>query len=654
METRLLKTFAPLNDESGPGYYRRLSSANGLSGLREIAKLSEVSGTRSGLFSRPEHVARMLGIESAACQMASAREELALGWRGLRRAGFDAVCPHCLKESVHIRLGWDHVYMVACPTHKTLLVDKCGSCGQRLSDQREQIHTCACGHNLLASETKPATEAQLWVASVIASRGADSSCWLPALSDVHLDLFSLLVRNLCQLFDPALTVTRQNASAPKTIAEAIEFLRPLESVLDDWPRGFEAHIRERIAFGPANSRTLNTKLGKWYLRIREVGLEGALNPFLEAVHQVAANEYAGVLALDHVAGYEGRIASHYMLPEAAAHIGVHRATLIKAVASGEVASVTRPYANQGVAREIPIAEVEAIAAARRGWIGKGAARELLNVPESVFTYLVQAGLVVLDHSGRQDIRRGSPVELAAIEKLRARLATHPCRDGDDAGARLRLKELNARRLGDKKAILRLLNAIAAGDVRALGPATSVGDLEYLEADVATYFSSKAVDSGLTVQALAKATGWKWESISYWIGEGLLESETAVLRGQPCRLVTPQQLLKFTQTYLPLANLAQMAGTKASSLFDKLGGITVLGGKPLPNGTQRGGLVRMADLVRLALRQSAEGAKNNPLQSRSGGLAPLSATQHSANAAAAPSVIGQVVATLLPVARADDR
>ncbi len=601
MGTSLLRIFAPLDTEGGLGFYRRLSEANGLSGWKELARLSEVSSARSGLFNFPEHVATMLGVESAACQMASAREEIALGWRGLRRAGYDAICPDCLKESMHIRLGWDHAYVVACPTHKTMLIDKCGECGQRLSDQREQIGACSCGHHLLASETRPATEAQLWVASVIASRGAHSGSWLPAVDDVQLDLFSLLVRNLCQLFDPLLTVIRENAAAPKTIQESVEFLRPLENLLHHWPRGFEAHVRDRIAAGPENSRTLNTRLGKWYLRIRELGLETARNPFTEVIHQLAANEYADVLALDHVAGNQGRIASHFTLPEAAAHIGIHRATLLKAVAAGEVACVTRPYANRGVSREISVADAQAIATARKAWTSEEHARELLNVPESVFKNFLKAGLVVIDNSGRTDIRRGASIELAALERLQARLMLGALRSSDECGARLLLRELHARRLGDKQSIVRLLRAISNGDVLPLKRAPSVGELEYLESDVATFFASKSVDAGLTVQALATATGWKWESISHWIDQGLLESVHAVLRGQPCRVILPEHLIRFSQTFVPLASLAHSLNARSSQVLDRLGDIEMVGAKALPSGARRGGLVRLADLAAAALR-----------------------------------------------------
>lgn len=600
-ETKLLTTFSPLKDEGGLQFYRRLSAANGMFGWKELAKLSEVSGSRSGLFNHPEHVSRMLGIESAACQMASACEELTLSWRGLRRTGFDAICPHCLNESAHLRQSWEHVYMVACPKHKTLLLDRCDACGTRLSDQRERLEVCACGHNLLESQTIPATHTQLWVSSVIASGRVSGISGLPELQNVPVELFALLVRTFCQLYDPSFTVTRENSAAPKAVLEAIEFLRPLEQLLTKWPRGFEDHVRERIDLSPQGGRTLNTRLGKWYLRIKEVASEGPLGVFLELVHNVAVNDFSGVLALDHVSGLAGRRRSHLMLPDAAARIGVHWTTLRKAVEAGEVECIKRPYANRGEAREIPVAEVERVILARKGWIKESAARELTGVPEHVFKELVQAGLVVSDGSARSDIRRGSPIEADSIERLLALLKDGARRDASDDDARVRLNELQIRRLGDKQAMSRLFAAIASSDIRPLNVAETVGDFEFLESDVQTFFSSRSTEAGLTIQALSEATGWKWESISHWVNEGLLESAPAVLRGQPCRVVLPEHLLNFSQTYVPLSTLAQSLGSRSSDLLERLSAIPVMGAKRLPNGANRGELLRLSDLAAAALR-----------------------------------------------------
>lgn len=600
METQLLKTFAPFDDESGLGYYRRLSSANGLNGWGELARLSEVSSARSSLFARPDHVAKMLGINSADSRLASALEEKALGWRGMRRVGFDAFCPHCLQESPHIRQAWEHTYVVACPVHKNQLIDRCEACGDRLSERREHIEYCGCGHHLLSSKTTAASHAQVWVASAIAKGQTGRNQSLPQLTELHPDLFTLLVRTLCQLFDPEMTAARQNTAAPKTILESVEFLKPLEYLLQDWPRGFEAHVRDRIAAGPSSSRTLNTRLGKWYRSLRTLGIDDAGNPFLQVVHELAAREYDGVLALDHVISPRGRATTHCLVPEAAARIGVHRATLVKAIAQGDVSATIRPYANQGVAREIAVTEIEAIVSARSGWMDEKSAREALNVPASVFSLLVQAGWLEPDYGARYDIRKGAPIECAALQRLTTHVMAGALRQGAKDGERLQLKELHARKLGDKQAIVRLLKAIYAGQVRPLERSQSLGDMAFLRADISPFFSSAAKDAGLTVQALSEATGWKWESISHWIDVGLLEAEHAVLRGQACRVVTPQHLINFTNTYVPLSALAHSLDTRSSDLLERLGGIEVFGGKPLQSGAVRGALVRLSDLARAAL------------------------------------------------------
>jgi hypothetical protein len=103
-----------------------------------------------------------------------------------------------------------------------------------------------------------------------------------------------------------------------------------------------------------------------------------------------------------------------------------------------------------------------------------------------------------------------------------------------------------------------------------------------------------------MQQLAKATGWKWESIAHWMSIGVLESQDILLRGQRCRVVSSEELLSFRRTYMPLADLAKAMGTKSSALAEMLPTLEVIGAKPLPNGSKRGGLVRVADLGRLAL------------------------------------------------------
>jgi hypothetical protein len=125
-------------------------------------------------------------------------------------------------------------------------------------------------------------------------------------------------------------------------------------------------------------------------------------------------------------------------------------------------------------------------------------------------------------------------------------------------------------------------------------------MSFLRSDVSQYFGTPLLEAGMSIQQLAKATGWKWESISHWVDEGLLASESIQRRGQPCRVVLPYQLLAFRQSYIPLADLARAMDKKASALSRSLPGIKLVGAKQLPDGATRGGLIRIADLGRLAV------------------------------------------------------
>jgi hypothetical protein len=155
-------------------------------------------------------------------------------------------------------------------------------------------------------------------------------------------------------------------------------------------------------------------------------------------------------------------------------------------------------------------------------------------------------------------------------------------------------------MGDRRAIESLMQSIASGKVKAVGRARTLGEISFLRADVSQHFGTPLLEAGMSIQQLARATGWKWESIKHWIDEGLLDSHSIALRGQKCQVVLPQHLLVFRQIYMPLADLARSMGTKSSALSRLLSGIELVGAQALSNGTARGALVRISDLCRLAV------------------------------------------------------
>jgi hypothetical protein len=597
---QLILTFPPHPDASGLGYYRHLSAENGLSGWRELAQFCETSQTRSGLLAQPEQVASRLGLDPVWTSFATAQEEASRAWTGLRRAVHEAVCPSCLKQASFSRLAWEHMYMVACPEHAVTLLDHCDDCGERLSVNRSHIERCECGADLTVVTTPAATPAQMWLATLIASRGASSGTWAPQMTDVQLDVTALVVRTLCLFYDVAAAPPKQNAAHPKTVAQAIEFLRPLDWLLWDWPVNFEKHVSDRIRAGHPEARTLNSLLGLWYQRLKGHTAGSSLVQFMEAIARVAASEFDGLMGLDKASMLLAKQNTHMLASQAAKQIGMHRATLVSRLQAGQVKHRTKLFGTRGVAYEIPKEEVEAIVLARRGWVSKRAACEILGVPEAVLGSLEEAGLVVSDSQWRSDARKGGPVSRDSLTQFIASLKSHRVSNSQEEGGRIALRELTGRRVGDHKSIAAALRAIASGEIRPVARADFVGSMLYPVTLVGRYFSTPMLDAGLSVQALSKLTGWKWESVSHWMDVGLLESNNVTLRGQPCRVVMPAQLLDFCRTYLPLADVARKIGSKSSALAEKLEGVEIIGAKPLPDGQRRGGLLRVTDLARLAM------------------------------------------------------
>lgn len=596
-------TFPPQDDESGRGYYRRLASGNSLRGWRELAGMANVPRTAAALLICPEHVAAELDLEPTWASTASQQEQQARTWRGLRRMNTEAVCPACLEKAAYVRDFWEHGFVTACPTHRTNLIDRCPVCRDLISPNRQCIELCACGHDLRTVESTASTPAQHWLSSLIASRGESAGDVKPALGRVDIVALCELVRDMCRGYDPTSPPARKGAASVRTVQEAVEFLAPLGILLADWPAGFEGHVSTRIKAGKPSARTLNTLLGGWYGRLKKTCKNTPLEPFLQTVIEVASKEFDGVLSLDGAADIAAEFTQSLLVSEAAKALGVGWGFLHSAVTSGKCASTTRRMGKHNLVYQVPRSEVDRIALLRSEWIGEEEACAIAQVPPAAMRMMMEAGVVEADPKWRNDIFKGGAVQKQSLETLCTNLCgTSRAARHTEAGYVL-WSDLTGRRMGDKHAIQSAMRAAASGELQPAFRGRHLGKTSFLKSELAMYFGRPVLESGMSVQQLAQRTGWKWESIGHWIDSGLLGAEQITLRGQPCRVVSPEQLFAFQQIYVPLADLAKALEKTSSYLADQLGGIEIIGAKPLPTGGRRGGLIRIADLARLALQAS---------------------------------------------------
>lgn len=596
----LVVTYPPRDDESGLGYYRRLAADNVLSNWRELAGLASVQHSRGALLGHAEFVASQLGLEAAWSQAASRQEITCREWGRLHRGHADAVCPMCLAEEGYLRQYWEHTYVTACSRHRIQLVDRCDACGETLSPHRGHITQCDCGHPLHFLPRTPATRAQLWLSTLVASGGQSSGGIQPALSSVEISTLAHAVRTLCLQADPSRLAPQRGAALPRSVAEAVDLLAPLESLLADWPAGFQSQVAHRIAAGNPAARTLNTLLGPWYIGLRKLCQDSALKPFLEIIFEVAAEQFDGVLGLDSAKAMAEDVTEYLRAPDAARAIGVSVSHLHKALEAGVCQHRKRRVGTRGQVFEIPRSEVARIQQQREAWCSVDRACELAGVPSSVLAHMMDAGVIRSDINWRHDILKGGQVELHSVQALfeRVRDAAEPVQTAESET--VTWSGLTSRRMGDKQAIQTLMRAIADGTVKTISRGRRLGDMVFRRADVVAYFGTPLLEAGMSIQQLSRFTGWKWESISYWIEQGLLDAESIVLRGQSCRVVLPHQLLAFRQTYIPLADLARGMGTKSSALSRLLSGLELVGAQRQPGGAARGGLVRITDLCHLAV------------------------------------------------------
>lgn len=287
--------------------------------------------------------------------------------------------------------------------------------------------------------------------------------------------------------------------------------------------------------------------------------------------------------------------------EAAKLIGVSKPVLMNAI---EKKQMRVRIGREGISYAVHMlsrAECEAALHSRSSWISMTEAKAFLQIPKAVLQHLINAGIVTLDRNWEQSVFKAGPIckdqLVELLERMNGAIQVRTAR------RTLRLDQIDARRTVDLKALVRLYRAIFSGELHAVGreDAEGLAGLIYSTEEVTRYLGTAALDSALTLNQLALATGWKYASIAGWAKQSLLESELVVLQGKRSRVVTVEGLARFRREWIPVAEIAAAVDSKGSAVSKHLEtmGITISGLTREKNGAVRGGLIRISDLGHLA-------------------------------------------------------
>lgn len=589
----------PLADESPLGYLQRLAQKNALDSSKTLASAVELDTTTSSLLRNAAELCRRYDLAPEWTKSVANNVKACLSLNAFHKAGHYKVCPHCLAESAHLRTSWEHAYVVACPLHECLLIDVCPNCQEPLKKGLNGTHHCRCGCSLQAVDTQPATEVQVLLAYALSGKKmVTTPSPIEAVFGKVLPLeLSQLIRILCLYADPKASPPRLNLAAPGSVKEATAFLAPLEQILSQWPQSFEAHVQSRLAHAPKDAYTANTALGSWYRLVKGLTTEGPLKPFLSCIVRVLHDTNI-VSSLRDAAQLVSQETNHALsLKAAALRLEVSRDTLLKAIQHGVVAHRALPRGAHRFSYEVSLEEIERLQQCRKEWCGLQEACEALGISVSLLKNIVAAGLVQRDTKWRSSILKGGEISRTSLAQFTANLRKLKC--SDSANKTTRFSELATAQTGENLSVQKALRALASGHIRIVSTAEKLGQFLLNSDDVLKHSSLPLLDEGMTIEVLAKHTGWKWESISHWINCGLLKAHEGKRHGQRCRVVLPTDLLEFQRNYITTADAARLLESKASYLTELIPGLEVIGAKLLPNGTQRGGLVQLKQLFQLA-------------------------------------------------------
>lgn len=327
---QLLVRPLPADDESAQGYLLRLAAANVLTSAKMLQPANLRMHTSQAVLRGP-----ISGIK--ALNRADPGGLPIRHWN-TRRPRY---CPACLTESGHWRDIWSLNFCVACPSHRTLLVDDCPACGQHLKWHRSQVTRCGCGADLAQRET------------ISASRhSVDLACRLAAFLREPLktqtsgkSLQLLLERTwLLGSYRLQFTTRAQKLGGMHEIARAALVVDSASQVVHDWPHSYFQFLEDVSSrSGTPRSSSIMSHFGPLYRELFRGERHGFNSDLREGFETYLSTRWEGQLARRNRRLSSDAVDAHVWVPitPAAKALGWSIARLRKGIVEGNIRGTVR-------------------------------------------------------------------------------------------------------------------------------------------------------------------------------------------------------------------------------------------------------------------------------------------------------------------------
>lgn len=604
-----LRTVIPAPGESLNSLLMRKAEFNGYGSA--IALLREV-GLRVKVRYSPEEldqIADVFELDAELMRPWRAGSQGYLADTAYLRTHDAPICPHCLAEEERgfAHESWSHALVTACAVHGVQLIGQCPGCHEPLRHSRHHLLTCDCGYRLTTCPAETASDFAIGLSAFLADLASPSCAALPVAIDgvgyepALLDALVLLGKSHGRAQGCLTRSFRFGGFSP--LVDARTLVACLEQLLGDWPRRFDEVLVEQLVHGEGIS--LAERIGTWYRQLFSVYTSPALDFLRERLKALIAEHFDGRLGLSTRAMMFGSDSTGalqwFSAAEAARLIGVAPDILANLVINQIVAGRVHV---EGKNRFVAIHRdtLDQIGAQRKAFLSVTEARQRLNVSKVFFERFVQAG-------GLRRYKRDERPPLVAgeyrvdeVDALIATLVGRVIKGHRPAQQVIGIQDISAKHGISNAKVIGVLQDILHGTTRPIGYVPSLkglAGLQFDKSEIERRVRDNDPDVTLSVDHLARVSGWKPSVIKKWIQGGYLHG-VEERYGKAKRDVVPvSALIQFLLEYTPTAELSRRLDTQTNYLLMTLRPASVDCVMPPQEagGAHRGLLLRIDDLVR---------------------------------------------------------
>jgi len=601
MLKKLLITETPYEDESLDSYILRLTEANSYTTPDWIRRMVGAAPVYRMQFSNDEQLkglSELSGISEVVLKQMSLSFNDGEGavkqvkFMGqlvpiyLVNRGTARYCPKCLQEKPVMLQIWDLHCYTACTKHGNYLLDKCPSCGSKISWSRTGVCSCSCGADLRDAETE--ATADIVVSSLIKDKllpqGESGNSdriplTLPLFSILRLlAAFTGLLRGYIDTTGKVLAGYRDIHYMNTEMAEAYK-------LFENWPINFYKCLDIQLN-DPIKGQLYFKSLCRVLKRDYSYGSENFVyNSFIQYVVEHWKGGYVSrIRSFDK----EVRMNRRYLsMADVRKILNARPETVERLIKEGNLEG---KIIDVGSRKQILVNRdsVEILQKKMKSAISLKEASYLLDIGHESVVELVRKGyLTALVRPS--DGQASWVINLDSINALLNNIENSLLYN---KGKTLDFYYLLRRLSASSMTITDVLESILAKKLSpvALCPAIGFSKFLFLEDDIDNILDTRRNEKRenmLTVLDIADSLHVKQEVVAFWIDRGIILADNVIDGDKRKRLVLPTELEKFNNQYVTGSQLAKVYYISPKKLILNLKeqGIIPISGPTIDGGRQ---------------------------------------------------------------------